>query len=132
MAKGKKKKKKKADPPEELDPDDMPVAEPIEAEEAWRLGALVRVVPHTELMPAALREAAVLAAKIPMGLRLAKENLNAVEWMDVKNGYRFEQTRTELLSQTADATEARAAVREKRRPVFRVPASLASPRTEPE
>lgn len=90
----------------------------IDAAEAYRLGAVVRVVPHHRLMEEAMLEAALLARKMPMGLRLAKENLNAIEWMDVKNGYRFEQTRTDLLCQTRDALEARTAYMEKRLPVF--------------
>ncbi|CAB1370668.1 Enoyl-CoA hydratase [Denitratisoma oestradiolicum] len=90
----------------------------IDAMEAYRLGAVLRVVPHSRLMAEAMGEAAMLAAKMPRGLRLAKENLNAIEWMDLKNGYRFEQTRTDLLCQTRDAVEARAAYLERRPPVF--------------
>lgn len=90
----------------------------LDAMEAYRLGAVLRVVPHGELMQEAMAEARMLAGKMPRGLRLAKENLNAIEWMDLKNGYRFEQTRTDLLCQTRDAMEARAAYFEKRAPVF--------------
>ena len=90
----------------------------VGAEEAYRLGAVLRVVPHLQLMAEAIREAEMLATKMPMGLRLAKENLNMIEWMDVKNGYRFEQTRTDILTQTKDATEARNAYFDKRKPVF--------------
>jgi enoyl-CoA hydratase len=88
------------------------------ADEAYRLGAVVRVVHHESLGVEAHSDAARLAAKMPMGLRLAKESLNAVEWMDVRSGYRFEQTRTDLLCRTDDAAEARAARREDRAPRF--------------
>lgn len=93
-------------------------AEKVLAAEAFRLGALQRLVPHEKLLEEALREAQLLAKKMPMGLRLAKENLNAVEWMDVKNGYRFEQTRTDRLANTKDAKEARDAFMQKRTPHF--------------
>lgn len=90
----------------------------VGAEEAYRCGAVLRVVPHARLMAEVMDEAALLATKLPMGLRLAKENLNTVEWMDLKNGYRFEQTRTDILTRTTDAAEARQARAEKRKPVF--------------
>lgn len=93
-------------------------AQRVSAADAYRCNAVLRVVPHESLMKEALAEAACLAQKMPRGLRLAKENLNTIEWMDPKNGYRFEQTRTEILVQTADAAEARAAYYEKRPPVF--------------
>ena len=61
----------------------------------------------------------MIAAKIPVGIRLAKENLNLIENMDLRNGYRFEQTRTNVLSKTEDASEARRAFVEKRAPDFK-------------
>ncbi|MCI0770058.1 MAG: enoyl-CoA hydratase, partial [Chloroflexi bacterium] len=67
----------------------------------------------------AMSDAAVIAAKMPIGIRLAKEGLNTVEWMDLKNGYRFEQTRTAVLQLTEDAAEAKRAFVEKRPAVFK-------------
>lgn len=93
-------------------------AEKVSAKEAFRLGALQRVVPDNKLLEEALSDARLIARKMPMGLRLAKENLNTIEWMDVKNGYRFEQTRTDMLVNTDDAKEARDAFMEKRQPQF--------------
>ena len=66
-------------------------AERLSAQEAYRLGAVHKVVPPDRLMDEAMSDAAVIAAKMPIGIRLAKEGLNTVEWMDLKNGYRFEQ-----------------------------------------
>lgn len=90
----------------------------VNADEACRCGAVLRVVAHEQLLQAAMEEAGRLAEKMPMGLRLAKESLNAVEWMDLKNGYRFEQMRTDMLVRTADAAEARLARAERRKPIF--------------
>ena len=93
-------------------------AERLDAHEAHRLGMVVRVVPPDQLMEAALADARLIAAKIPLGVRLAKESLHLIENMDVKNGYRFEQTRTAILTRTEDAAEARRAFMERRPPEF--------------
>ena len=94
-------------------------ADRLPAAEAYRLGAVHRVVPSEQLMAAAMEEARIIAAKMPMGVRLAKEGLNMIEWMDLKNGYRFEQTRTAILRKTDDAVEAKRAFLERRAPVFK-------------
>ena len=91
----------------------------LDAAEAYRLGAVDRVVAPEDLLDEAMREAELIAAKMPIGIRLAKENLNAIEDMDLRNGYRFEQTRTALLQRSEDAQEAKLAFAEKRQPVFR-------------
>ena len=94
-------------------------ADRLPAAEAYRLGAVHKVVPSEQLMDAAMEEARIIAAKMPMGVRLAKEGLNMIEWMDLKNGYRFEQTRTAILRKTDDAVEAKRAFLERRAPVFK-------------
>ncbi len=93
-------------------------AERLDAQEALRLGMVVQVVPHEQLMEAAMADARLIASKIPLGIRLAKESLHLIENMDVKNGYRFEQTRTAILTKTEDAAEARKAFVERRPPEF--------------
>lgn len=94
-------------------------AERVSALEAYRLGAVARVVPADKLMEEALKDARVIAAKMPTGIRLAKEGLNQIEWMDMKNGYRYEQSRTAVLQKSEDALEAKRAFLEKRPPVFK-------------
>ena len=91
----------------------------VPAQEAHRLGAVLRVVPHEKLMEETMAEARIIAAKMPMGIRYAKEGLNMIEHMDLKNGYRFEQTRTDLLQKTEDALEAKKAFLERRPPDFK-------------
>ncbi len=93
-------------------------AERLDAHEAERLGMVVKVVPHEQLMEAAMEDARLIASKMPYGIRLAKESLHMIENMDVKNGYRFEQTRTNILTRTEDAAEARRAFVERRPPEF--------------
>jgi enoyl-CoA hydratase len=91
----------------------------VGAEEAHRLGAVIKVVRPEELMGAAMEEARVIASKMPIGVKMAKAALNMIEDMDVRNGYRFEQTQTAILVKTEDAQEAKKAFAEKRPPVFR-------------
>jgi enoyl-CoA hydratase len=60
----------------------------------------------------------VIAAKSPLGLRIGKEALNAVEFMDMEAGYAVEQQYSTRLMATADDREATRATLEKRPPVF--------------
>ena len=70
-------------------------------------------------MDEAMSDAQIIAAKMPIGLKMAKANLNLIEDMDLRNGYRYEQTQTSILVKTEDALEAKVAFAEKREPVFR-------------
>ncbi|MBT9290190.1 enoyl-CoA hydratase-related protein [Prosthecodimorpha staleyi] len=92
--------------------------QPIDAREAWRVGFVQEVVPFAELAPTAQAMAAVIAAKAPIGLRMAKEALNRVEFMQTEDGYELEQSFSTRLMTTEDAREATRAVVEKRPPVF--------------
>jgi enoyl-CoA hydratase/carnithine racemase len=90
----------------------------VNAEEAHRLGAVIKVVGVEELMDVAMEEARVIASKMPIGVKMAKATLNLIESMDLRNGYRYEQTQTAILVKTEDAQEAKRAFAEKRPPVF--------------
>jgi enoyl-CoA hydratase len=88
--------------------------EPIDAREAWRLGALEAVVPREALRERARELARKIAAKSPRAVRLAKESLNGIELLDPKASYRFEQGFTLELYTSPDSGEARRAFVEKR------------------
>jgi len=60
-----------------------------------------------------------LAAKSPIALRLAKESMNRVEFLPLKEAYRTEQDYTGRLLAFSDSAEARAAYLEKRSPEWR-------------
>jgi len=92
--------------------------EPIDAAEAYRLGALEAVLPRDELLPAAQALAEKIAEKSPKAVRLAKESLNGIELLDVKTSYRFEQGFTLELYTSPDSQEARDAFVEKREARF--------------
>jgi enoyl-CoA hydratase len=70
-------------------------------------------------MSTARELAAVLAAKSPIALRLAKESMNRVEFLPLKDAYRTEQDYTARLRGYEDATEARNAFLEKRDPEWK-------------
>ncbi len=88
--------------------------EPIDAAEAYRLGALEWIGPRDELMQAARAIAASIASKSPKAMRLAKECMNGIELLDIKTSYRFEQGFTLELYTSPDSQEARDAFVEKR------------------
>ncbi|MEL7550261.1 enoyl-CoA hydratase [Pseudomonas protegens] len=86
----------------------------IDAAEAWRLGAVERVVKREELRAAALEVARTIAAKSPAMIALAKEALNAIEDGDLEDKYRREQGLTLEAYRSLDSQEARDSFVEKR------------------
>lgn len=63
----------------------------IPAQEAYRLGAVEKVVPREALEEEARAFASIIASKSRKALVIAKEALNGLEPRDVDHGYRFEQ-----------------------------------------
>ena len=92
------------------------LGEKVSAQEMYRLGAVREVVPKDQLRATARVVADQLAAKSPIALRLAKESMNRVEGMPLKEGYRTEQDYTARLLGFEDSAEARQAFLEKRSP----------------
>ncbi len=93
--------------------------EAVSAAELHRFGAIRAVVPQAQLMDTARALAEELAAKSPIALRLAKESMNRVEYLPLKDAYRTEQDYTARLATFEDAAEARAARADKRPPVWK-------------
>src|SRR5579859_607287 len=90
----------------------------VSAQEFYRLGVVEEVVPHDSLLASARALADKIASKSPVGLRLAKESLNRVEDLPLKEGYRLEQDYTRRLTRFQDSAEARLAYLEKRPPAW--------------
>jgi len=78
-----------------------------DAAEAYRLGALERVVPKDHLLATVRDYADIIASKSRTALRLAKEALNGIEGQDVDRQYRFEQGFTLEMYMNADSQHAR-------------------------
>ncbi|NUT78181.1 enoyl-CoA hydratase family protein [Pseudomonas sp. C1C7] len=88
--------------------------EPISAAEAWRLGAVERVVRREDLREAALQIARSIAAKSPAMISLAKEALSGIEDGNLEDKYRWEQGFTLEAYRSLDSQEARDSFVEKR------------------
>jgi enoyl-CoA hydratase/carnithine racemase len=87
--------------------------------ELYRLGIVEQCTTRENLMPAALDLATKVASKSPVATRMGKHALNVIEEMSLRDGYRYEQDMTAIISKTEDAREAQAAFKEKRPPVFK-------------
>lgn len=96
----------------------MYTGERVGAAELYRLGIVEKVVTPDKLMAESHSLAENIAAKSPLAIRLAKHAMNTIEFMDLRDGYRFEQNMTHDLTGSEDAKEAARAFVEKRKPVF--------------
>ena len=92
--------------------------EAIDAQEAFRIGLVNRVVPTGELMEVAMKMAQEMAPKGPISLRYAKESIYKGMDMTLEQGLRLEADLYLLLHTTKDRTEGIQAFREKRPPKF--------------
>lgn len=92
------------------------LGEKVGAQELHRLGVIRQVLPTDELLPAAMEVARVLAQKSPIAMRLAKDSMNRVEALPLKDAYRTEQDYTNRLLGFEDSLEARDAFKDKRDP----------------
>jgi len=92
--------------------------EMIGAQEAFRLGAVERVVAADRLRDSALEIARRIAAKSPAMIRIAKEALNGIEDGNLEDKYRWEQGFTLQAYLSPDSAETRRAFVEKREAKF--------------
>lgn len=91
----------------------------LDGHELYRLGVVEACVPSDRLLDTAMALAKEIAAKSPIAMQLAKHAMNAIEFMSLRDGYRFEQSMTAELSRYEDSKEAMRAFVEKREPVFK-------------
>jgi enoyl-CoA hydratase len=92
--------------------------EMIGAQEAFRLGAIERVVPREQLRDTAMAIAARIAAKSPAMIRIAKEALTGIEASNLEDQYRWEQGFTLQAYMSPDSAATRAAFVDKREAKF--------------
>jgi enoyl-CoA hydratase len=86
--------------------------------ELYRLGIVEACVPREKLMDEAMAIARTIAEKSPAAIRLAKQSLNTIEDMSLRDGYRYEQSMTSQLAEHPHSKEAAAAFLEKRKANF--------------
>ncbi len=86
----------------------------IDAQEAYRLGAIERVVPRDQVVATCREIAESIASKSPAMVRIAKEALTGVEDGNLEDKYRWEQGFTYEAYTMGDSQEARDAFVDKR------------------
>ena len=91
----------------------------MDGAELYRLGVAEACVPADDLLETARDMARRIASFSPLASQLAKQSLNTIEHMSLRDGYRYEQEMTIQLGKTEDSKEAMAAFRDKRAPVFK-------------
>ena len=87
--------------------------------ELLRMNVVSECVPLDGLMGAALSLAGEIAGKSPSAVQAAKRGFMMTEEMPLRDGYRYEQSQTVMLSGLEDTREAQLAFAEKRRAVFK-------------
>jgi len=91
----------------------------IDAEEAYRIGLVNKIVPHEDLMSATLELANKIASKPPISVRLAKEGIRRCLKMPVDEFKQWHAFAFTFCQGTEDHREGARAFVEKREPVFK-------------
>ena len=91
----------------------------ISAQEAFQRGLVAQVVAREDLLPAALRLAAEIAAMPPVAVRAAKEAVNRAYELSLDAGLEFERRNFFMLFASDDQKEGMRAFVEKRKPSWR-------------
>ena len=90
----------------------------VAADEALEIGMVLEVVPHDTLLERARERAAVIAAKPPRAVRIAKRLMRNADRMDLPDFLNSAAAYQALMHQTEDHHEAVSAFIEKRKPHF--------------
>jgi enoyl-CoA hydratase len=91
---------------------------PIDAQEALRIGLVNRVLPPAELLPAAGAVAAAISGKGQLAVRMALKAINAAMELPLSEGLAVEAALFGEACSTHDAKEGVKAFLEKRKPAF--------------
>jgi enoyl-CoA hydratase/carnithine racemase len=93
--------------------------DPIPAERALAWGLVSEVVAQADLLTRARAIAMTIASRAPVAAETAKLNLRAAYSMPLEKAIEYERDLQTICFATEDASEGRAAFKEKRQPVFR-------------
>lgn len=91
----------------------------IDAQEAYRIGLLNRVVPSRQLIDTSLQLAQDILKNAPIAVRLAIQSVNQGINMDLERGLAYEANLFGICFTTEDKQEGVRAFKEKRSPVFK-------------
>jgi len=92
---------------------------PIDAQEAYRIGLVNKVVPQEQVMPTAKAWAEVICQAGPLAVRAAKEAMIRGSSLTLEDGLQLESSLFNRIMGTEDYAEGVAAFNEKRRPVYK-------------
>jgi enoyl-CoA hydratase/carnithine racemase len=92
---------------------------PVSAREAYEMNVVAEVVPDAEVVDAALKLAATIAAMPPLSVMAIKEAVVAGQDAALETGLMLERRAFETLFATSDAKEGMTAFIEKRRPSYK-------------
>ncbi len=95
------------------------LGKPIDAQEAYRIGLVNKVVPLKEVMPVAREWAEAICRAGPLAVQAAKEAMIRGSGMSLEEGLRLENSLFAAIRGTEDSTEGTTAFVEKRKPVFK-------------
>ena len=93
--------------------------DPIDAEEAYRVGLVNRVVPSESLIDEAKKWAKTLSHRPPLALKAVKSCVNVGMQMPLPEAIDFEAKEAAILINSEDRNEGMRAFLEKRQPVFK-------------
>ncbi len=91
----------------------------IDAQEAYRIGLVNKVVPPQEVMPAAKEWANTICQAAPLAVRAAKEAMIKGSSMTLEEGLQLENSLVSKVMSTEDFIEGTTAFTEKRKPVYK-------------
>jgi enoyl-CoA hydratase len=93
--------------------------EPIDSQEALRIGLISQIVPPDKLLETAKNMAKVMTTKSSLALSFSKEAINKGLDLTLEQGLHLEADLYFLMHTTGDRTEGIKAFREKRKPQFK-------------
>jgi enoyl-CoA hydratase/carnithine racemase len=95
------------------------MGKPVDAQEAYRIGLINKVVPQAEVMATAREWAQVICQAGPLAVRAAKEAMISGYNLTLEDGLRLENSLGAYLYGTEDFTEGTKAFVEKRKPNYK-------------
>jgi enoyl-CoA hydratase/carnithine racemase len=94
-------------------------AEQVDAQEAYRIGLVNRVIAQKDLLPTAIALAEKICENAPLAVRAAKESVYHGFDLPIDEGMRFEQFLANLVRDSADTQEGMKAFAEKRKAEYK-------------
>jgi enoyl-CoA hydratase/carnithine racemase len=92
--------------------------EPVDAQEACRIGLVNSLVPTDKVLPTVMKTAHKMASKSPVSLEYCKEAVRKGSDLTLEQGLRLEADLYFLMHTTKDRSEGIRAFKEKRKPEF--------------